>query len=119
MATVKDASGNTPQADSDIHNGGHYDLSLLSFEGNVYNVTLGASAVLSGPFSRLCSAIRIAPEGNCNYKIGDASVVAVKGTDQFLAANAVELIRVKGGQYISIIQDATETDNVNVRENKS
>lgn len=109
MAIVPDLSGNSPgilAGGVDPRIGGSYDLQSLAFKGAKQELTIGIASVQSAPFANTCRAIRIAPDTDIHYRIGDGLTVTALATDDYLAAGAVETIRVKPGQRIAAIQDS-------------
>ncbi len=104
MAIVEDLSGNNFGLDK--RKGGKYDLPILRWQGPVQIISAVVGAVLSDKFGNTARAIRIAPIGNIHYLVGDAPVATV--LDSFLGGGAVEDVRVKGGEQISIIRDTAD-----------
>jgi hypothetical protein len=119
MATAVDLSGNCPMGaqHKDYPIANDVDLQAVKFRGAVQALTLGAASVQSNPFGQFCRAIRIAPEGNCHYRVG-INPTAVKDGSEFLADGAVEIVPVRAGERIAVIQDVAETDKVIISEDK-
>ena len=103
MAIVADLSGNTPL---DPRKGGHYDLPILRWQGAQQVITAIVTAVTSAKFANTARAIRIAPIGDIHYEIGAAPVA--DATSPFLGGGAVEDLRVKAGESISIIRNTAD-----------
>ncbi len=103
MAIVEDLSGNNFGLDK--RKGGKYDLPILRWQGPVQVLTAGAAAVASAAFGNTARAIRIAPIGNIHYLVGAAPVATA--TDQLLGGGAVEDVRIKAGEIISVIQEGS------------
>ena len=117
MASVRDLSGNTPESDSDTSGAGKYSLQAVVFKGAQHSLTLGAAAVNTGILSRACRSVRIAPEGDCRWEVGDGAVATA--TSPLLVDNAVEIVPiVEQNATVSVIQNASETDLVSVVEDR-
>ncbi len=117
MASVRDLSGNTPEADSDQALAGSYDLQAVDYKGTQHNITLGSSSVQTAKFSRQCRSIRLAPLGDCHHEIGTNPVATT--ASPFLADNGVEYIPVAFNERLAIIQSGAATDIVTITEDKS
>ena len=118
MASLRDLSGNTPEADRDQSGSGHYDLQAVVFKGTQHNITIGAVAVATPILSRQCRAVRIAPLDDCHWEIG-AGVVA-SATSPHLPGNAVEIVPiVELNSVVSLIQEGAVTGPVTVTEDRS
>jgi hypothetical protein len=77
------------------------------------NLTIGVTSVSSSAIGTQTFAVRLSATGNCHVAIGRAAVVTdmlVKSTDP-----AIE-VAVRGGETVSVIQDAASTGTLNVVE---
>ena len=118
MASVRDLSGNTPEADNDQSGSGRYSLQAVVFKGTQHSSTLAASAVATPVLSRACRAVRIAPLGDCHWEIGVGAVATA--TSPFLPDNAVEIVPiVEPGSVVSVIQEGAVTNEVIITEDRS
>ncbi len=111
MAIVPDLSGNTPL---DVRKGGHYDVPILSWRGAQEVIVIGAASVQGALFARTARALRIAPDGNIHYEVGTNPTA--DANSPYLGAGAVEDVRIKFGERIAIIRDASATGNVTLTE---
>jgi len=103
MPTVPDLSGNTQL---DPRKGGHYDVPILKWRGAQQVITAIVTAVLSNAFANTARAIRVAPIGDIHYEVGAAPVA--DATSPFLGGGAVEDLRVRPGEKISIIRNTAD-----------
>jgi len=121
MAIYSDLSGNSPHNDSDFRIGGHEDLQAITFRGTTHSITLSNVSQQTAKFSRRCRAVRISPTtgANCHYEIG-SNPTAVEATSPFLAAGAVEIVKVRFGDRLAIISDVADpTTLVHIQEDLS
>ncbi len=119
MASVRDASGNTPEADSDQSGQGHYNLQAVQFRGTQHSLTNGSSAVSTVALSRACRAVRIAPLGDTFWEMGPGAVATE--TSPPLPSNAIEIVPVvQPGTVVSVIQGIdNNTAEVVITEDRS
>ncbi len=117
MASVRDLSGNTPEADSDQALPGRYDLQAVDYKGTQHNITLSSSSQQTPKFSRQCRSIRLAPLGDCHHEIGTNPTATT--ASPFLADNGVEYIPVSLNDRLALIQSGSAVDIVTITEDKS
>jgi len=79
--------------------------------GTTQVMTVTASSVQSTAIASDCTIIRLAngSAAHCHFSIG-ANPTATTTTSPMLPANAVEYIKVKGGDKVAVIRGATATD---------
>ena len=79
--------------------------------GTTQVMTVTASSVQSTAIASDCTIIRLAngSAAHCHFSIG-ANPTATTTTSPMLPANAVEYIKVKGGDKVAVIRGGTATD---------
>lgn len=117
MASVRDLSGNTPEADSDQALAGSYDLQAVDYKGTQHTITLSGTSQQTPVFSRQCRSIRIAPRGDCHHEIGINPVAT--SSSPHLALDGVEYVPVAFNERLALIQADVQTELVTITEDKS
>ncbi len=117
MASVRDLSGNTPEADSDQALAGQYDLQAVVFKGTQHSLTSSGTSQQTAKFSRACRAIRLAPRGDVHWEVGINPVATV--SSPHLVADAVEIIPIAFNDMIAILHAEATTELVTITEDRS
>ena len=117
MASVRDLSGNTPEADRDQAGQGQYDLQAVTFIGTQHTITISASSQQTAKFSRACRAVRIAPLGDCHWELGTNPVAT--SSSPHLPADSVEIVPIRFNDRIAIIEGDTNTAGITITEDRS
>jgi hypothetical protein len=86
-------------------------LSQIYNLGTTQVMTVTASSVQSTAIASDCTIIRLANGGtaHCHFQIGTNPTASIT-TSAMLPANAVEYIKVTGGDKVAVIRNATATD---------
>jgi hypothetical protein len=86
-------------------------LTQIYSHGTTQVMTVTASSVQSTAIASDCTIIRLANGGgaHCHFAIG-ANPTASLTTSAMLPANAIEYIKVKGGDKVAVIRGGTATD---------
>ena len=86
-------------------------LSQIYSLGTTQVMTVTASSVQSTAIAADCTIIRLAngSTAHCHFSIGSNPTASIT-TSPMLPANAVEYIKVTGGDKVAVIRNATATD---------
>ena len=79
--------------------------------GTTQVMTVSASSVQSTAIASNCTIIRLAngSAAQCHFEIGSNPTASLT-TSAMLPANAIEYIKVTGGDKVAVIRNATATD---------